>query len=316
MAESGLRKPAPLSFEGNVSENWRIFEEEFEIYSNAILYEKPDKVKAYTLLNLAGQEAIQRSKLFEYQPEVRNANDQITQAAETKEQVDVLITKFRELCNPQKNVSMERHIFFTRDQKQGESMNAYITDLKQKASSCEFEHIKDSLIRDRFISGVNSEPLRRVLLKEKNLTLNRVIELAQLDELTQSRLKQFSSNKEIHMVKTRPRHHQNPHSRKPMCGNCGESHTREEKCRAKGYQCFKCKKFNHFPHICRSYPDSSSSHHAYDKPWSHSKHPLPHNNAPHKHVYEYDVAENISADNEECFVIDELETGKIDFVHV
>ena len=146
-------------------------------------------------------------------------------------------------------------------------MNAYITDLKQKAASCEFEHIKDSLIRDRFISGVNSEPLRRVLLKEKNLTLNRVIELAQLEELTQSGLKQFSSSKEFYAVKTRTRSHQNPHSRKPVCGNCGESHTREERCRAKGYQCFKCKKYNHFPHMCRSYPDSPSSHHSYEKPW-------------------------------------------------
>ena len=30
-----LRKPAPLSFEGNVAENWRTFESEFDIFVEA-----------------------------------------------------------------------------------------------------------------------------------------------------------------------------------------------------------------------------------------------------------------------------------------
>ena len=165
MAEGGLRKPAELSFEGNVSYNWDIFEEEFNIYCNAALSDKDSKVKAYTLLNLAGPEAIKRHRNFEYKPEIKQGGE-VFQTAESKDDVEVLLRKFRDLCNPQTNVSMERHIFFTRDQKIGETVDAYITDLKQKAKSCEFGELQNELIRDHFISGVTSEQLRRVLLKE------------------------------------------------------------------------------------------------------------------------------------------------------
>ena len=66
---------------------------------------------------------------------------------------------------------MERHIFFMRDQKQGESVDGYITDWKAKAAICEFGTLCDSLVRDRFISGVLSENLTGLLFKEKDLTL-------------------------------------------------------------------------------------------------------------------------------------------------
>ena len=253
MAEAALRKPAELSFEGNLAHNWSAFEEEFEIYSNATLYDKTSKVKAYTLLNLAGPEAVKRAKNVLYKEEIKNG-DEVIQAAESKENVDDLIKKFRELCNPQSNVSMERHIFFTRDQKPRESIDSYITDLKQKARSCELANLQDELIRDRFISGVQSEQLRRVLLKETDLTLTRALEIAQLDEITQSRLKQFKRDKEIHFIKkSNP-----PGIKSNICGNCGSKHA-TGKCPAKGRKCNNCLKYNHFAKMCRSKPAKQSS---------------------------------------------------------
>ena len=35
-----LRKPEPLSFEGNVAENWRTFESEFDIFVEAAYSDK------------------------------------------------------------------------------------------------------------------------------------------------------------------------------------------------------------------------------------------------------------------------------------
>ena len=46
-----LRKPAPLSFEGNVAENWRTFESEFDIFVEAAYSDKNDCTRAYILLN-------------------------------------------------------------------------------------------------------------------------------------------------------------------------------------------------------------------------------------------------------------------------
>ena len=113
---------------------------------------------------------------------------------------------------------METHLFFTRDQRQGETVDSYITDLKHKAKTCEFGDIKDGLIRDRFISSVTSEQLHRVLLKEKSLTLQRTIEITQLDEITQARLKQFKSDKEIHsFTNTSTQQYQKGKPGRPTC---------------------------------------------------------------------------------------------------
>ena len=311
MAESALRKPSPLSFEGNVAENWRYFEEEFEIYSHAVLYDKNSKVKAYTLLNLAGPEAIKRAKNFDYKPEIKEG-DEVVQAAESKEDVDCLLRKFRELCNPQSNVSMERHLFFTRNQKPGETIDTYINDLKQKARSCEFGTLNDDLVRDKFVSGVVSDQLRRVLVKESKLTLQRAIEIGQLDEITQSRLKQFKKEKDVNGLSVS----RNPKKTNlPSCGKCGDKHAASGPCRAKGKQCNKCQRFNHFAYMCRSQDTSQkqSYHDVRPRQRSHATHKPPRRQKgryqKQSKVYEFDYSDDESDDS---LVIEDLEINDVD----
>ena len=59
-----LIKPVPLSFEGNVAENWRTFESEFDIFVEAAYGDKNDRTRAYILLNLAGKDATEKAKAF------------------------------------------------------------------------------------------------------------------------------------------------------------------------------------------------------------------------------------------------------------
>ena len=72
MADS-FRRPEPLSFEGNVAENWRRFELELDIFLAAAHHDKDGKTKAYIMLNIAGREAIEKEKSFVYAPAVRNS---------------------------------------------------------------------------------------------------------------------------------------------------------------------------------------------------------------------------------------------------
>ena len=102
-----LRKPAPLSFEGNVAENWRTFESEFDIFVEAAYSDKNDRTRAYILLNLAGKDTIDKAKTFTCAAQVRNDDGDVIQAAESQESVPVLKAKFRELCNPLTNVIIE-----------------------------------------------------------------------------------------------------------------------------------------------------------------------------------------------------------------
>ncbi|KAL7865172.1 hypothetical protein SRHO_G00104190 [Serrasalmus rhombeus] len=116
----GFRRPDPLIFDENIAENWRIFEREYDIFIAAAHFDKPARTRAYILLNIAGPEAIERERSFVYAAEVRapGPDGAIIAAAESREDPDCLKRKFREICNPQSNRTMERHKFHSRNQKQ------------------------------------------------------------------------------------------------------------------------------------------------------------------------------------------------------
>ena len=57
-----LRRPEPLSCEGNVAENWTNFEAEFDLFVQATCGDKDEHTKLYILLNFAGREAIGKEK--------------------------------------------------------------------------------------------------------------------------------------------------------------------------------------------------------------------------------------------------------------
>ena len=60
-----LNKPDPLSLEGNISENWRRWKQQFEIFMTATgTDDKSDDVKSATLLHFAGSEALEVYNTF------------------------------------------------------------------------------------------------------------------------------------------------------------------------------------------------------------------------------------------------------------
>ena len=132
----GLRKPEPLCFEGNVALNWKHFAQEVEIFIAAAHDEKDDRTKAYIFLNLAGREAIEKEKSFVYAPAVLNEDGTVRVEAESRESIEVLKRKFAEICDPRGNVIMERHKFNTRIQKEGESFQSFVADLRILANTC------------------------------------------------------------------------------------------------------------------------------------------------------------------------------------
>lgn len=112
MAE-GFRRPDPLLFNENIAENWRVFEREYDIFIAAAHYDKPAKTRAYILLNIAGPEAIEREHSV-YAAEVRapgvdGAPGVVITPAESREDPECLMAKFREICNPQHNSTLDSH---------------------------------------------------------------------------------------------------------------------------------------------------------------------------------------------------------------
>ncbi len=89
----------------------------------------------------------------------------------------MLKEKFREYCEPRKNITYLRHMFFTRAQGTNETIDAYVTDLKNKAKDCEFGRLTDDLIKDRIVCGVNNDTVRARLLRETDLNLAKAVDI-------------------------------------------------------------------------------------------------------------------------------------------
>ena len=136
---SSLRKPDLLSFEGNVPENLRIFFLEFDCYVKAAYPNANEKTQIQIMLNLAGRDALERSKEFEFE------------SAEVEAKLANWKAKFYKLCQPMKNIIVLRHGFFSKHQKEGENFNSFVTSLRSKAKACEFGAMKDEMIRDRIV---------------------------------------------------------------------------------------------------------------------------------------------------------------------
>ncbi len=186
-----FRRPDALSYERNVANNWWIFKQEYDIFIAVAYHDKPAKTRAYILLNLAEPKAIERERSFVYAAEVRalGENGAVLTPAESREDSECMKMKFREICNPQQNKKMERHKFHYRNQKQGETIESFISDLRIKAKACHYGELTDEIICDRILCGINSESLKKTLLRDSDLSLTKAISICCINEMTEENYK-------------------------------------------------------------------------------------------------------------------------------
>lgn len=103
-------------------------------------------------------------------------------------------------------------MFDSRSQKEVESIDHFVSSLRKVAKSCNFcSGLQDSLLRDRIVLGLKEPPLRKKLLQERHLTLEKAIDNRKSGDSTAQHLKDLaeaSDTSEIHALKQR-------HERKP-----------------------------------------------------------------------------------------------------
>ena len=98
---------------------------------------------------------------------------------DNENKVDKTMEKFERYCNLRENLTFERHSFFSGNQFDGKLLDAYVTDLRNKAARCEFIDLKDRLICDRIVCVINDDTVRARLLREAELTLEGCIGICQ-----------------------------------------------------------------------------------------------------------------------------------------
>ena len=96
---------------------------------------------------------------------MRQAHGGVGHFAEKK--LQKVLEKFDAHCFPRKNVTLEWHVFNTRIQQPGETIDQYVTVTvtRNKAKTCEFGDLTESLIKGRVVCGVVSDKTRSRLLR-------------------------------------------------------------------------------------------------------------------------------------------------------
>ncbi|XP_055388170.1 uncharacterized protein LOC129616540 [Condylostylus longicornis] len=107
-----------------------------------------------------------------------------------------LIKKFEKYFLPKINLAIERHKFFTCAQKPTESIEDFITGLKNLSLNCEFGTLRESLVRDIFVCGLSQQniQIKEKLLSEGNISLDKAVEIAKSTVLTRVHSRQIQSN--------------------------------------------------------------------------------------------------------------------------
>ena len=64
------------------------------------------------------------------------------------------------------------------------------------ASTCEFDKLENSLIKDALVLGIRDAKLRQDLLLDSDLTLDRAVEMALASERTINEMKEIDNRRE------------------------------------------------------------------------------------------------------------------------
>lgn len=90
-------------------------------------------------------------------------------SAGDEKKIAPVLKQFEDYCIPRENTIYERFLFFTRDQRESETADQYMTELRQIAGNCDFESLTpEQLLRDRLVTGTRNGKVRENLLKEKS----------------------------------------------------------------------------------------------------------------------------------------------------
>ena len=236
----------PFNLEAsNLYDEWKHWMEAFENYRIATkLNKEEDSVQRATLLHLAGT-GVQR--LLSGLPGSKEKFEEVKSA---------LTAHFQ----PKRNKWAERYKFRKRSQKENESVDTFIAELRVLSLSCDFGDSVEDNILGQVIEKCHDSYLREKLLQqgdtltlEKAQTLGRAIEHAKKDTLLFGEEKPsiFQEKSDVHQIKKAPAA---CNTKTRNCFRCGrDDHlANDQNCRAKGAECRKCKRIGHYAKCCKS----------------------------------------------------------------
>ncbi|XP_046384963.1 uncharacterized protein LOC124155289 [Ischnura elegans] len=264
-------------FEG-ADESWESYIERFNLFveCNDIKEEK----KVSTLLTVLGVKTYNLLK------------DLCTPEKPSSKSFEAIVKVLQEHLSPKPSFIVERYKFSQRNQHDYETVAEYLVQLKKLSTHCEFGNRLSDYLRDRLVSGLRNEAIRKRLLGELELTFEKAVQLATsleaadrdsstltyhhtAGQATSSRLQALTPRRPQHFPKQsggqeRPfRREEGIGSEKVNCFCCGKSGHTTNVCKFRSYSCHYCGKKGHLEKACickKQSINSPSNFVCYEKP--------------------------------------------------
>ena len=234
-----VRFPDPLPDKKPMDKTWKMWREEFNIFLRAAGYHKnASDEKAFTLMNAMGKVGLEAMQNIEFESD------------EDKNDFDILLSKLDEYFDPPKRETEERFKFYTRSKKNNEAIEDYIADLKEKAKTCNFGDLSESLVRDMVILDIKDKTLRQMMFQEKKLDLNKIIFMYKQYELSTEKMKEVTKKVSAENAESKSKDSATPTEQR-ICWRCGISH-QVRACPAFKVTCDKCNERGHFTQRCKN----------------------------------------------------------------
>ena len=241
-------KKLDLTARGEVPQSWKRFKRQWTNYSIASrLQEEPAEFQSAVFMTCIGDEALDVLEGLPLSTEDRLDLSKIINAMET-------------FCIGERNEVFESYTFHKRNQKLGESIDAYFTELKQMARKCDFQD-EDRMIRDRLVIGIADDQTRKKLLEKKKLSLGEALDICRAQEQATTHAKEMSSTEnrvdrmQSGFKRKTPKRDNKVFTGSPVtstrCRRCGKIHM-AGKCPAKLATCYNCNKRGHFAQLCQN----------------------------------------------------------------
>ena len=262
----GVKPPQPLQLGAAVREDWTRGKEGWHDYSVVQhLSEKPDEAQVALFRIALGSEA---KKLLRNQPAPTTTDSKGRATSLDTNKVSTLLQMMEKAILGETNDTYELCMFFQRKQKDTESFDQYLTELKEKIKYCDAcDCMRDRLLKAQIIVGIPDCTLQEKLLQERKLSFEKCTNMCRAAESASTQARDIASKSEVNKVTYRKptnymsggRQHSAsstaPTTRRQTsrrsCLYCGISHQMSKKlCPAVGKRCSKCGKLDHFASRC------------------------------------------------------------------
>uniref|UniRef100_A0A674EBM2 Gypsy retrotransposon integrase-like protein 1 n=1 Tax=Salmo trutta TaxID=8032 RepID=A0A674EBM2_SALTR len=264
---SGVPSPRMDWESTNLPDAWRKYKQHVELMFTGPLKERGEEEKCSYLLLWIGEKG-------------RDIYNTWTLTEAESKALKTYYDRFEAYVVPKTNTIFARYKFHEKVQGASESFEPFVTELRLLVKDCDYAN-KDEMVRDRIVFGIHSPRVREKLLNVgSELTLDKAIDIARSHELAQAQMKTISRRststsreQAVHAVRQTSKHtsgaqrarfrterditpkQSDTDSKRPKtCGYCGyKVHGEQGNYPAKGKQCTKCGKWNHFAKVCRAY---------------------------------------------------------------